>query len=149
MKQAIITIDLPEYEYIDTPVQYETSVGILLDENEIKNMKCFFDQLKACSFINELINSKEHYRKWFIKGMLRDYLYLDDREFYIIQNISHILQQHNKYSGLDFNDFKFTYQPSHIGKIIKAGNYEYKTELDLINVQIHNKKWEYVISEKV
>ncbi len=149
MKQAIITIDLPEYEYIDKPVQYETSVGILLDENEIVNMKCFFDQLKACPFINELINSKEHYRKWFIKGMLKDYLNLDNREFYIIQNISNILQLHNKYSGLDFNDFKFTYQPSHIGKIIKAGNYEYKTELDLINVQIHNKKWEYVISEKV
>ena len=73
MKQAIITIDLPEYEYIDKPVQYETSVGILLDENEIVNMKCFFDQLKACPFINELINSKEHYRKWFIKGMLKDY----------------------------------------------------------------------------
>lgn len=46
MKQAIITIDLPEYEYIDKPVQYETSVGILLDEREIENMKLFFDQLK-------------------------------------------------------------------------------------------------------
>lgn len=149
MKQAIITIDLPEYEYIDTPVQYETSVGVLLDENEIENMKGFFAQLKVCPFINELINSKEHYRKWFIKGMLKDYLHLDNREFYIIQNISHILQQYNKYSGLDFNNFQFEYKPSHIGKIIKAGNYEYKTVLDLINVQIHNKKWEYVISEKV
>ena len=149
MKQAIITIDLPEYEYIDKPVQYETSVGVLLDENEIENIKCFFDQLKVCPFINELINSKEHYRKWFIKGMLKDYLNLDNREFYIIQTISHILQQYNKYSGLDFNDFQFEYKPSHIGKIIKAGNYEYKTELDLNNVQIHNKKWEYVISEKV
>lgn len=145
MKKAIITLNLPDYELIDKPMQYETQVGILLDEREIANMESFFHVLKLCPFLDVLINSKEHYRKWYIKGMLKDYFDFGDREHHIIQGISNILQQHNKYTGLNFNDFEFKATPTHTGKVIKSGNYEYKTELDLIRVLLHNQKWEYTI----
>lgn len=117
-----LEIDVPEFEWVDTPTLYRTPIGEFGDIDEVKQIQRLFEYLQRLEDIDWIINSNhQHVRHPFCRELIRDRLEFipEISIWYFGEKLSYFLQQYEDRTGYKFSDYKFGYQVLSNGKKIQ------------------------------
>lgn len=117
-----LEIDVPEYSWVDTPTLYRTPIGEFGDIQEVKEIERLFGYLQRLDDIKFIINSNhQHVRHPFCRELIRDRLRFipENLIWHFGEKLSFFLQQFERRTGYDFNEYKFQYQVLSNGKKIQ------------------------------
>lgn len=117
-----LEIDVPEFEWVETPTLYRTPIGEFGDIDEVKQIQRLFEYLQRLEDIDWIINSNhQHVRHPFCRELIRDRLRFipENLIWHIGEQLSYFLMDFRKMSGLKFSEYKFKHQVLSNGKKIQ------------------------------
>lgn len=148
--QIILTIDVPEYHWVDTPTLYSTMLGDFGDEMHVRAIQSLIEYLQRLKDIDWIINANhQHVRHPFCRELVRDRLkFIPELHIWHIgEQLSYFLQQFNEGSGLDFAEYKFQAKVLSNGRKIqfKTFNMLFDNEADALRhiAKIHTSKSDF------
>lgn len=132
-----LEIDVPEFEWVDTPTLYSTPIGEFGDILEVREVKDLIEYLQRLDEIEWIINSNhQHVRHPFCRELVRDRLRFipENLIWFFGENLSYFLMDFTKRSGLKFSEYKFEYQALSNGKKIQFKTFSmmFDTEEDAL-----------------
>lgn len=118
-----LEIDIPEYEWIDTPTLYRTPLGEFGDILEVQQIQYLIEYLQRVKGIEDIINADhQHIRFPWCREVIRDRLRFipENQIHYVGEKLAHLLMDHQEYrTGYSFKDYKFSYTVLSNGKKIQ------------------------------
>ncbi|WP_457794226.1 hypothetical protein [Acinetobacter baumannii] len=117
-----LEIDVPEFDWIDTPTLYRTPIGEFNDIQEVKEIGRLIEYLQRLDEIEWIINSNhQHVRHPFCRELIRDRLrfILENQIYWFGEKLSYFLQDFEKRTGRKFEEYEYTYQVLSNGKKIQ------------------------------
>ena len=117
-----LEIDVPEFEWVDTPTLYRTPIGKFSDIVEVKQIQRLIEYLQRLKDIEWIINADhQHVRHPFCRELIRDRLRFipENSIWHYAEKLSHFLMSFRKMSGYDFSEYEFGYQVLSNGKKIQ------------------------------
>lgn len=117
-----LEIDVPEFDWIDTPTLYRTPIGEFSDIQEVKEIGRLIEYLQRLDEIEWIINSNhQHVRHPFCRELIRDRLrFIPENQIYWFgEKLSYFLQDFEKRTGSKFEEYEYTYQVLSNGKKIQ------------------------------
>ncbi len=117
-----LEIDVPEFDWIDTPTLYRTPIGEFSDIQEVKEIGRLIEYLQRLDEIKWIINSNhQHVRHPFCRELIRDRLrFIPENQIYWFgEKLSYFLQDFEKRTGRKFEEYEYTYQVLSNGKKIQ------------------------------
>lgn len=117
-----LEIDVPEFNWIDTPTLYSTPIGDFSDLLEVNQVKNLIEYLQRLDEIEWIINSNhQHVRYPFCRELIRDRLRFipDNLIWHFGEKLSYFLMDFTKMSGHKFSEYKFKYEVLSNGKKIQ------------------------------
>ncbi len=117
-----LEIDVPEFDWIDTPTLYRTPIGEFNDIQEVKEIGRLIEYLQRLDEIEWIINSNhQHVRHPFCRELIRDRLrFIPENQIYWFgEKLSYFLQDFEKRTGRKFEEYEYKYQVLSNGKKIQ------------------------------
>lgn len=118
-----LEIDVPEYDWIDTPTLYRTPLGEFGDILEVEQVQYLIEYLQRLDDIEDIINSNhQHIRFPWCREVVRDRLRFipDNQIWYVGEKLAHFLMDFQEYrTGYSFKDYEFDYTVLSDGKKIQ------------------------------
>ncbi|HCQ61615.1 MAG TPA: hypothetical protein DIU50_08450 [Acinetobacter nosocomialis] len=117
-----LEIDVPEFDWIDTPTLYRTPIGEFSDIQEVKEIGRLIEYLQRLDEIEWIINSNhQHVRHPFCRELVRDQLRFIPEHliWHVGEKLSFFLMGFRKMSGENFADYKFKHHVLSNGKKIQ------------------------------
>lgn len=117
-----LEIDVPEFDWIDTPTLYRTPIGEFSDLLEVNQIKNLIEYLQRLDEIEWIINSDhQHVRHPFCRELVRDQLRFIPEHliWHVGEKLSFFLMGFRKMSGENFADYKFKHHVLSNGKKIQ------------------------------
>lgn len=117
-----LQIDVPEYNWVDTPTLYRTPIGEFGDIQEVKEIERLFGYLQRLDDIDFIINSNhQHVRHPFCRELIRDRLRFipENLIWHFGEKLSYFLQQFEERTGYEFSEYKFEHHVLSNGKKIQ------------------------------
>ncbi|MDC4306298.1 hypothetical protein NQ624_08580 [Acinetobacter baumannii] len=117
-----LEIDVPEFDWIDTPTLYRTPIGEFSDIQKVKEIGRLIEYLQRLDEIEWIINSNhQHVRHPFCRELIRDRLrFIPENQIYWFgEKLSYFLQDFEKRTGRKFEEYEYTYQVLSNGKKIQ------------------------------
>ncbi|MDC4535376.1 hypothetical protein [Acinetobacter baumannii] len=132
-----LEIDVPEFDWIDTPTLYRTPIGEFSDIQEVKEIGRLIEYLQRLDEIEWIINSNhQHIRHPFCRELIRDRLrFIPENQIYWFgEKLSYFLQDFEKRTGHKFEEYEYTYQVLSNGKKIQFKTFSmmFDTEEDAL-----------------
>lgn len=117
-----LEIDVPEFEWVDTPTLYRTPIGEFSDLLEVNQVRNLIEYLQRLDDIEWIINSDhQRVRHPLCRELIRDHLRFipENLIWHIGERLSHFLMRFTKMSGREFSEYKFKHQVLSNGKKIQ------------------------------
>ena len=117
-----LEIDVPEFEWVDTPTLYATPLGDFSDLLEVNQIKNLIEYLQRLDDIEWIINSDhQRVRHPFCRELIRDRLRIipENLIWHVGEKLSYFLMDFTKMSGLKFSEYKFKHEVLSNGKKIQ------------------------------
>jgi hypothetical protein len=117
-----LEIDVPEFDWVDTPTLYRTPIGEFNDIQEVKEIGRLIEYLQRLDEIEWIINSNhQHVRHPFCRELIRDRLRFipENQIWWVGEQLSHFLMDFREYSGRKFSEYEYKYQVLSNGKKIQ------------------------------
>lgn len=120
--KLFLEIPVPEYEWIETPILYDTPIGEFGLESEVSAIKSLFEYLQRLPERHVLIESDhQHFRHPFCRELVRNRLpFIPEQNiWHVAEKLSFFLMEFQESSGLNFDEYKFSYSVLSNGKKVK------------------------------
>ena len=147
MKKIKLEIEVPEYDWVDTPTIYRTPIGEFSDIMEVKQIQHLIEYLQRIDEIEWIINADhQHVRHPFCRELVRDRLrFIPENLIWRVgEKLSYFLMDFTKMSGYEFGKYKFSYQVLSNGKKIQFKTFSmmFDTEDDALRhiAKIHTSR---------
>lgn len=132
-----LEIDVPEFEWVDTPTLYRTPIGEFGSIVEVNCVKEVIEYLQRLDEIEWIINSNhQHVRHPFCREVVRGRMYFipENLIWHIGEKLSHFLGDFREGTGLNFSEYKFKHQVLSNGKKIQFKTFSmmFDTEEDAL-----------------
>lgn len=142
-----LEIDVPEYNWVDTPTLYRTPIGETGSISEVNQIGALIGYLQRLDEIEFIINSNhQHVRHPFCRELVRDRLRFipENMIWHVGEKLSYFLMDFTKMSGLKFKDYKFCHDVLSNGKKIQFKTFSmmFDTEEEALRhiARIHTSK---------
>lgn len=151
-----LEIDVPEFEWVDTPTLYRTPIGEFGDIHEVRQIQHLIEYLQRLGDIEWIINSDhQHVRHPYCRELIRDRLRFipENLIWHIGEQLSYFLMDFRKMSGLKFSEYKFKHQVLSNGKKIQFKTFSmmFNTEAEALRhiakIYTNRDGFEYVKDE--
>ena len=122
MKKIKLEIEVPEYDWVDTPTNYRTPIGDFDDIFKVNQINALISYLQRLEDIEFIINSNhQHVKHPFCRELVRDRLQFipENAIHYYGEQLSYFLQKFEKRTGYKFCEYEFNYQVLSNGKKIQ------------------------------
>lgn len=117
-----LEIDVPEYDWVDTPTLYKTPIGEFSDIHEVKQIQNLIEYLQRLDDIEWIINSDhQRVRHPLCRELVRDRLRFvpENLIWHVGEKLSHFLMGFRKGVGYVFSEYEFKSQTLSNGKKIQ------------------------------
>ncbi len=149
-----LEIDVPEYDWVDTPTLYRTPLGETGKLSEVNQIGALIGYLQRLDDIEFIINSNhQHVRHPFCRELVRDRLQFipENQIWWVGEKLSHFLMEFREMSGLEFSEYEFKYQVLSNGKKIQFKTFSmmFDTEDDALRhiaaIHVSKKDFKYEV----
>ena len=117
-----LEIEVPEFEWVDTPTLYNTPIGEFLDIGHVRQIEALIGYLKRLKEIAWIIEANhQHVRAPFCRELIRNRLHFvpESRVWHLGEALSFFLGGFQARTGLDICDYQFKYDVLSNGKKIQ------------------------------
>lgn len=117
-----LEIEIPDFEWVDTPTLYRTPIGEFSDIFQVNQIKDLIEYLQRLDETKWIINSNhQHVRHPFCRELVRNRLEFipENMIWHVAESLSHFLMRFREGTGYDFLNYKFDYKVLSNGKKIK------------------------------
>lgn len=126
MKKLRFEIDVPDYKWVDVPVEYLTPIGTFTDEVHVDLIRDLIEYLQRLSEIKWIIESNhQHVRQPFCCELVRRYLvFIPDTQIAAVADeLSHFLASFKSGTGYKFSEYEFQCRALSTGKKLQFSTF--------------------------
>lgn len=117
-----IEVDVPAFEWVDTPTLYNTPIGEFSDIGHVRQIEALIEYLKRLKEITWIIEADhQHVRAPFCRELIRSRLHFvsESRIWHLGETLSFFLSEFQARTGLDICEYQFKYDVLSNGKKIQ------------------------------
>lgn len=126
MKKLRFEIDVPDYNWVDAPVEYLTPIGTFTDEIHVDLIRDLIEYLQRLSEIKWIIESNhQHVRHPFCCELVRRRLvFVSDMQIAAVaEQLSHFLAGFKSSAGYKFSEYEFQFRVLSTGKKLQFSTF--------------------------